>query len=46
MSELPSFLFLLGDDIGWADMSWNGGTANPPSIPGTGRELEATRRRE
>ena len=32
MSELPSFLFLLGDDIGWADMSWNGGTANTPRM--------------
>ena len=31
-SALPSFLFLLGDDIGWADMSWNGGTANTPRM--------------
>ena len=31
-SELPSFLFILGDDIGWADMSWNGGTANTPRM--------------
>jgi arylsulfatase A-like enzyme len=31
-SDLPSFLFLLGDDIGWADMSWNNGTANTPRM--------------
>jgi arylsulfatase A-like enzyme len=27
---LPSFLMLLGDDIGWADFAWNNGTANTP----------------
>ena len=31
-TPLPSFLFILGDDIGWADMSWNGGTANTPRM--------------
>ena len=30
--ELPSFLFLLGDDIGWADMGYSGGTAHTPHI--------------
>ena len=25
-SPLPSFLMLLGDDIGWADFKWNNGT--------------------
>ena len=28
----PSFLFLLGDDIGWADMGYNNGTAATPRI--------------
>ena len=28
----PSFLFILGDDIGWADFSYNGGTAHTPHI--------------
>jgi arylsulfatase A-like enzyme len=28
----PSFLFILGDDIGWADFSYNNGTANSPRI--------------
>eukprot|EP00035_Acanthoeca_spectabilis_P003245 m.92044 g.92044 ORF g.92044 m.92044 type:complete len:685 (+) comp12005_c0_seq2:46-2100(+) len=31
-TELPSFLFLLGDDIGWADFSYNGGNASSPNI--------------
>ena len=29
---LPSFLFLLVDDIGWGDFSYNGGTAATPFI--------------
>lgn len=29
---LPSFLFLLVDDIGWADFSYNNGTAHTPNI--------------
>ena len=39
----PSFLFILGDDIGWADFSYNNGTAASPRIsewtrtPGSGR---------
>jgi len=28
----PSFLFILADDIGWADVGYNGGTANTPRI--------------
>lgn len=28
----PSFLFILGDDIGWADFSYNNGTARTPFI--------------
>lgn len=28
----PSFLFILGDDIGWADFSYNNGTARSPNI--------------
>ena len=28
----PSFLFILGDDIGWADFSYNNGTALSPRI--------------
>eukprot|EP00035_Acanthoeca_spectabilis_P022118 m.442104 g.442104 ORF g.442104 m.442104 type:complete len:647 (-) comp18751_c0_seq1:78-2018(-) len=31
-STAPSFLFLLGDDIGWADFSYNNGTAASPRI--------------
>eukprot|EP00041_Stephanoeca_diplocostata_P013753 m.243604 g.243604 ORF g.243604 m.243604 type:complete len:667 (+) comp19455_c0_seq1:121-2121(+) len=31
-SPLPSFLMILGDDIGWADFSWNNGTANTPNL--------------
>mmetsp|Transcript_26788 Transcript_26788/g.73711 ORF Transcript_26788/g.73711 Transcript_26788/m.73711 type:complete len:339 (+) Transcript_26788:336-1352(+) len=29
---LPSFLFMLADDIGWADFSYNNGTALTPNI--------------
>uniref|UniRef100_A0A6U3RMU3 Sulfatase N-terminal domain-containing protein n=1 Tax=Ditylum brightwellii TaxID=49249 RepID=A0A6U3RMU3_9STRA len=29
---LPSFLFMLADDIGWADFSYNNGTAQTPNI--------------
>jgi arylsulfatase A-like enzyme len=32
MTDLPSFLMILGDDIGWADFSWNNGTANTPHM--------------
>ena len=28
----PSFLFLLIDDVGWADLSYNNGTAHTPNI--------------
>ena len=28
----PSFLFILGDDIGWSDFSYNNGTAASPFI--------------
>jgi len=28
----PSFLFLLGDDIGWADFGYNNGTALTPNV--------------
>ena len=28
----PSFLFILGDDIGWADFRYNNGTAASPNI--------------
>ena len=31
-SPLPSFLMILADDIGWADFSWNNGTANTPRM--------------
>jgi len=31
-SASPSFLFLMGDDIGWADFSYNNGTAVTPRI--------------
>ena len=30
--EQPSFLFILGDDIGWQDFSYNNGTAKSPNI--------------
>ena len=30
--DQPSFLFILGDDIGWADFSYNNGTAHSPRI--------------
>jgi len=30
--ETPSFLFLLADDIGWADFGYNNGTASTPNI--------------
>ena len=29
---LPSFLFMLVDDVGWADLSYNNGTARTPNI--------------
>ena len=31
-AEMPSFLFVLGDDIGWADFHYNNGTALSPRI--------------
>eukprot|EP00038_Savillea_parva_P008746 m.178892 g.178892 ORF g.178892 m.178892 type:complete len:646 (+) comp14648_c0_seq1:135-2072(+) len=31
-ADTPSFLFILGDDIGWADFSYNNGTAFSPRI--------------
>jgi arylsulfatase A-like enzyme len=31
-SSQPSFLFMLGDDIGWSDFSYNNGTAVTPRI--------------
>ena len=31
-NSTPSFLFILGDDIGWADFSYNNGTARTPHI--------------
>ena len=31
-SPLPSFLFILGDDIGWGDFAWNNGTAKTPRM--------------
>jgi len=31
-SQLPSFLFILGDDIGWSDFRYNNGTVNSPNI--------------
>jgi len=33
----PSFLFLLADDIGWADFGYNNGTALTPNIDGWGK---------
>lgn len=31
-NNVPSFLFLLGDDIGWGDFGYNNGTALTPNI--------------
>ena len=31
-AKTPSFLFILGDDIGWADFGYNNGTAHSPNI--------------
>jgi len=31
-TESPSFLFILGDDIGWQDFRYNNGTAASPHI--------------
>lgn len=31
-ADTPSFLFLLGDDIGWADLGYNNGTALTPNF--------------
>ena len=28
----PSFLFILGDDIGWADFRYNNGTSYTPNV--------------
>lgn len=32
VTDEPSFLFILGDDIGWADFHYNNGTAASPRI--------------
>ena len=32
VGDQPSFLFILGDDIGWADFSYNNGTDLPPFL--------------
>mmetsp|Transcript_2165 Transcript_2165/g.4374 ORF Transcript_2165/g.4374 Transcript_2165/m.4374 type:complete len:817 (+) Transcript_2165:442-2892(+) len=32
LPEKPSFLFMLVDDVGWADFSYNGGNAKTPNI--------------
>lgn len=32
VGEQPSFLFILGDDIGWSDFSYNNGTAATPRV--------------
>ena len=32
VGDEPSFLFILGDDIGWQDFSYNNGTAASPFI--------------
>jgi len=31
-ADTPSFLFILGDDIGWADFGYNNGTAHTPRV--------------
>ena len=36
----PSFLFLLADDIGWADFGYNNGTARTPRIDAWAREVD------
>ena len=28
----PSFLFILGDDIGWGDFGYNNGTSHTPNV--------------
>lgn len=40
---LPSFLFLLVDDIGWADFSYNNGTAHTPNIDAWAKEAGSVR---
>ena len=32
VGDQPSFLFILGDDIGWADFSYNNGTGLSPFL--------------
>jgi arylsulfatase A-like enzyme len=32
LSQTPSFLFMLGDDIGWSDFRYNNGTAVTPRL--------------
>eukprot|EP00039_Didymoeca_costata_P028753 m.22087 g.22087 ORF g.22087 m.22087 type:complete len:616 (-) comp7338_c0_seq1:96-1943(-) len=34
----PSFLFILGDDIGWADFGYNNGTASTPRVDAWARK--------
>eukprot|EP01062_Namystynia_karyoxenos_P066074 TRINITY_DN60095_c0_g1_i1.p2 TRINITY_DN60095_c0_g1~~TRINITY_DN60095_c0_g1_i1.p2 ORF type:complete len:665 (+),score=191.16 TRINITY_DN60095_c0_g1_i1:96-1997(+) len=36
-SAQPSFLFMLGDDIGWGDVSWNNGTARTTRLEAWGK---------
>ena len=31
-TDAPNFLLILGDDIGWGDLGYNGGTALTPRI--------------
>ena len=46
VSSAPSFLFMLGDDIGWSDFSYMNGTAHAPRLaswlatPGTIKMLD------
>ena len=44
-TDAPNFLFLLGDDIGWGDLSYNGGTANTPRIAELHSRPQMRRRR-
>jgi hypothetical protein len=39
----PSFLFLLGDDIGWADFGYNNGTALTPHITAWAHQVGSVR---
>ena len=37
--DLPSFLFMLGDDIGWADMGYAGGECTWSAVCSQRRDL-------